>query len=39
MPKPGQKVQHATLRLQQGSKAAADPKKVKVVAQSGAKPK
>jgi hypothetical protein len=39
MPKPGQKVQHATLRLQQGSKAAADPKKDKVVAQSGAKPK
>lgn len=38
-PKPAPKLQHATLRVPQGSKPAADPKKDKVVAQSGAKPK
>jgi hypothetical protein len=38
-PKPGQKVQQVALRLNQGSKPAADPKKDKVAAQSVVKPK
>ena len=37
--KPGHKAQHVALRLHQGSKAAADPKKDKVAAQLGAKQK